>query len=320
MILLCWTVLDLCHQLLPLGSSVTCDLSKQFSSLTKASSHDYSDKVVHTICLQWHVAVLAALQCHVVGFILKWLLNFLQCPSSLSSCLQRFDVQSILVFGQGSLDRSLFLGEEGREEKTTVDSGFVSVNTTVLQNKKWSKQIRYITLKCAMVIEFLFFFFLNMIWLKIPFDQIWRHSGKGFWRMPFCSSFQWNSSKHTKWKGCWYNFFGSCVLYFLHIQAVSLKLVFCLLLFSLNLNLKQQQKTVCVCFKFSSVAPKKTLCQDFQWAFYVWTAVAVSWGREVLLQNCTEAFFGLSNCGNWSQFDCAKLHSPSTNCRISFQA
>lgn len=161
-----------------------------------------------------------------------------------------------------------------------------------------------------------------MISLKIPFDQIWRHLGKGFWRMSFCSSSQWNSSKHMKWKCCWYSFFGRCVLYFLLISGCFLKTCF----LPIALPTKPESKATTkkrifwVCLKFSSVAPKKALCQDFQWALCVWRAVVVSWGRGVLLQSCTEAFCRLSNCGNRSMFDCARLNSPSTNCRISFQA
>lgn len=34
----------------------------------------------------------------------------------------------------------------------------------------------------------------------------------------------------------------------------------------------------------------------------------LNWGRGLLLQNYTRVFCGFSNCGNWSWFDCAKLH------------
>lgn len=129
--------------------------------------------------------------------------------------------------------------------------------------------------------------------------------------MPFCSSSQWNSSKYMKWKGCWYGFFGSCVVFSPQFRLFPWNLISAC--FSSRWTWIQNNKywggaggeRRRICGEFVSVlsvpfcGSQKALCQDFQWALCAWT---------VLFQHCSGAFCGLRNCGNGSHFGCAKLH------------
>lgn len=85
-----------------------------------------------------------------LAFVWKWQLCFLQGSSSLLSAhgewIHRFPVCTADL-DQHSLDQPPFLQGEEEEKKnqpttSTVDSGFDSVNTTVLQNEKLNMQPR----------------------------------------------------------------------------------------------------------------------------------------------------------------------------------
>lgn len=135
MILLCWTVLDLCHRLLPWGSSVAfCDLPVQNAPLTPASAGDSSDGVVRTVSVYngtWQFW----LPFSVVLLVLFWngCFIFSSAPHPFLPAFGELIYNVFQSLASAALTSPIFLVGEVRGEKnnpqpktTTVDSGFIS--------------------------------------------------------------------------------------------------------------------------------------------------------------------------------------------------